>query len=66
MSRRDYPYITKEITFGNIYDKNDGEIKYTICQNFDAIEMSHDQLTHLCASIENILKDVKKGGANDC
>ncbi len=37
-SEKDYPFVTKEITFGNIYDNNDGEVMYTVCQESFKIE----------------------------
>lgn len=62
MKEKDFPFVTKEVTFGNIYDNNDGEATYVICQEGCGMEMNREQLSHLHTAIGKILKEEKKGG----
>jgi len=36
----DFPFVTKEITFGNLYDGADGQVKNSILQTSDEIELN--------------------------
>ena len=36
----DFPFVTKEITFGNLYDGADGQVKNSILQTSNKIKLN--------------------------
>lgn len=58
--KEDFPFVTKEITFGNLYDGADGQVKYSIWHTSDEIELNFNQLLHLHKVMGEIIESEKK------
>lgn len=63
MSSKDYPYVVKEICYGNIPDNNGHpQTSYLVWFKGDCITISLEGLVHLKGTIDKILEDEQSEG----